>query len=195
MTRTLAKLSIALVLTTAITACSSPARRAHRGGLTHASHHLVNAVLDHLAQRPVPATPQPAAIAKRIKPAPVPAPVVDKQAQLVVKRLVVTHGVASREPLAAGKVFVAGRHQRIYAFVEVGNPQRANSKVYVSFVPPNGSERSGVSLRVGRAHRWRTWAYTRLATKPGVWRVVVRDASGKRLATTTFEVTTSLNQS
>ena len=143
------------------------------------------------------ATPAIPATAAAPTPAPAPAPVKvatpkpsARPAELKVKRLVVAEGVADREPVEAGTSFKAGEVERIYAFVELENASREPGQVTVAFEPAGGGGASGnVTLEVGGAPRWRTWAYTRAAKRPGAWTAVVRSADGEVLARTPFEVT------
>jgi hypothetical protein len=89
------------------------------------------------------------------------------------------------EPTAS---FIAGQTQRIYAFVEVSNPESARSEIHVSFAKAGEPESGAIVLRVGESPRWRTWAYTRQADEPGKWQVIVRDGKGKELSRGDFEV-------
>jgi hypothetical protein len=107
---------------------------------------------------------------------------------LVVKRLVLAHGVKDREPVDAGASFKGAGH-KVYAFVEVENHGREESEVLVEFQPPGGgAPHADITLAVGAAPRWRTWAYTRSATTPGTWTATVKGRRGEVLARTTFEV-------
>jgi Protein of unknown function (DUF2914) len=115
-------------------------------------------------------------------------PTVDVDADLFVKRLVVSSGVQGREPVGANTTFTAGASERIYAFVEVGNRDASASAITVSFVRDGKPVRGGVELRVGSSPRWRTWAYTRLAKEPGSYQVVVSGPRGQELARQTFTV-------
>jgi hypothetical protein len=115
-------------------------------------------------------------------------PEVDVDAKLFVKRLVIAKGVEAREPVSPASTFTQGESDRIYAFVEVGNEDKAASAISVSFFRDGESDRGGVELRVGESPRWRTWAFTRLAKKPGKWHVVVRGPKGQELARDSFEV-------
>lgn len=115
-------------------------------------------------------------------------PEVDVEAKLFVKRLVVAHGVEGREPVTPTSTFAKGEADRIYAFIEVGNEDRSASAITVSFFADGKPERGGVELRVGASPRWRTWAFTRQATEPGIWHVVVRGPKGQELARDTFEI-------
>lgn len=148
---------------------------------------------------PGPQAAVTAAIPTAAAPAPAPAPAPVKvaapkpstrPAELKVKRLVVAEGVEDREPVEAGTSFKAGAVERIYAFVELENATREPGQVTVAFEPAGGGGASGnVTLDVGGAPRWRTWAYTRAAKRPGAWTAVVRSADGEVLARTPFEVT------
>jgi hypothetical protein len=110
----------------------------------------------------------------------------DLDADLEVKRLVVAHGVKSREPVEPADTFRPG--ERIYAFVEVGNPAAVLSEVRVSFAKVGGKERGSVHLKVGESPRWRTWSYTELAKDPGEWEAIVRDGNGEVLARQRFTI-------
>jgi hypothetical protein len=108
---------------------------------------------------------------------------------VVVKRLVVATGVKNRQPEGVATLFRQAEVDRLYAFVEVDNRSGAANEVRVSFEPPDGgAERGDVELAVGESHGWRTWAYTRDARRVGSWTAIVRDADGKILARTPFEI-------
>ncbi len=110
-------------------------------------------------------------------------------ADLYVKRLVLARGVKDREPTEPTTSFAKGERQRVYAFVEVGNRDETASLVYVAFQPKGGKERGRVRLAVGASPRWRTWAYTELATEVGEWEAIVYDARGDVLGRQAFTVT------
>lgn len=107
--------------------------------------------------------------------------------KLEVKRLVLARGVEKREPLEPDTVFNA-KESRVWAFVELENPERAPGEVFVSFEPPKGKTEGAIALAVGEGARWRTWAFTRQAHDSGEWHAVVRDAKGRELARQAFEV-------
>ena len=77
---------------------------------------------------------------------------------------------------------------RLFAFVDVANPEKAQGEITVEFQPPKGSARGNVTLKVGESERYRTWAFTRLAKDPGSWRAVVKNDRGEILAEESFEV-------
>jgi len=113
-------------------------------------------------------------------------------APLTVRRLVVADDIerSKREPIGQKAAFKAKDSDKIYAFVELDNPTKSESEVFVTFEPQgDGASQGQVSLRVGASPRWRTWAYTRGAKKAGNWAAVVRSADGTVLARTPFEVT------
>lgn len=139
------------------------------------------------SQAPVAASPKAAD-----KPAARQAKASAADAPLKVRRLVVAEGVerGKREPVGAGSSFKVADVDKLYAFVEVENPEKAESEVFVTFEPEdNGASQGQVSLRVGASPRWRTWAFTRGVKKAGSWAAVVRSQDGKVLARTPFEVT------
>lgn len=117
-------------------------------------------------------------------------PVVPGATKLSVKRLVLSRDVKGREPIGAQDAFIDGEQTRIYAFVEVDNPERLAGEIFVSFVPPKGRDAGGdIKLPVGAERRWRTWAFTRTAHRSGEWTAVVKNARGEVLAERAFTVT------
>ena len=108
---------------------------------------------------------------------------------LKVKRLVVAPQVKDREPVDPATSFKASDLDRLYAFVEVENADRAESEIFVTFEPEQGPSQGLVTLEVGAAPRWRTWAWTRTPKKVGTWEAVVRNTKGEVLARTPFEIT------
>ncbi|XXY50450.1 DUF2914 domain-containing protein [Sorangium sp. So ce269] len=109
--------------------------------------------------------------------------------ELQVVRLVVSRGIAGREPLEPATSFASAEIDRIYAFVELANKDRAASEITVAFTPPDGSAPLRIPLAVGAQRRFRTWAATRKARAAGLWAVVVSDAAGKELARASFTIT------
>jgi len=113
---------------------------------------------------------------------------VEKHAQkLTVTRFAVARDVKGREPVDVGTRFDT-TEPRLYAFVDVANPEKAPGEITVEFQPPKGSARGNVTLKVGESERYRTWAFTRLAKDPGQWRAVVKNDRGEILAEESFEV-------
>lgn len=104
-----------------------------------------------------------------------------------VKRLVLAHGIDNREPQDATTSFNA-KDDRVYAFVEVENPKKAEDSILVVFEPPAGPAHAEIPLKVGESSRYRTWAFTRRAHEAGDWAVVVRDTHGRVLARESFTV-------
>jgi len=107
---------------------------------------------------------------------------------LTIERLVTAPEVERREPVAASSVF--GPHdERVYAFVEVRNESDDDKTLLVHFIGPEGQVSGGIELRIpASTPRWRTWAYTRNATKPGLWRVEIRSDDGTLVGALPFEV-------
>jgi hypothetical protein len=142
------------------------------------------------APPPPVACPVPAVAAAT--PAPTPEPrqaTLGAEGKLAVKRFVLASGVKNREPVDAGTRFKGGA-QKVYAFVEVENRGGAPAEIVVEFDPPGGGIPHGdVTLAVGPAPRWRTWAYTRTAAMAGAWTAVVKNKKGDVLARAPFEVT------
>lgn len=110
-------------------------------------------------------------------------------ADVFVKRLVIAKGVTGREPTGAATSFEHGAHDRLYAFVEVGNRDQTPTELYVSFFHKESGKSQRVPIKIGAGARWRTWVFTRAAKKAGHWSASVKNAKGKVLASTSFEVT------
>ena len=145
-----------------------------------------------IAASPVPATaplPTPATAQTAVPPSPRgEGPVASERATaLRVDRLVVARGVVNREPQGADTLF-ARDEKRVFAFVEIDNPEHAPGDVEVQFVAPDGVAQPAVDVAVGPSPRWRTWAFTRHARTPGTWKAIVRDQRGHLLASTEFQV-------
>lgn len=107
---------------------------------------------------------------------------------LSIKRIQFAESIDKREPVSPEETFSAKETQKLYAFVELDNPDKSRGRVFVHFIPPVGSS-SKVELRVGDKSRWRTWAMRRSVKAVGTWTVVVKDAKGNELGRRTFEVT------
>ena len=79
--------------------------------------------------------------------------------------------------------------ERVYAFVEVRNDSERDETLLVHFIGPDGQVSGGIELRIpASTPRWRTWAYTRNANEPGLWRVEIRSEDGALLGALPFEV-------
>ena len=107
---------------------------------------------------------------------------------ITIRRLITAPAVEHREPVAASAVF--GRHEeRVYAFIEVSNESTEDKVLLVHFIGPGGHVSGGIELDIPSASpRWRTWAHTGHAKKPGLWRVEIRSADGTLLGALPFEV-------
>ena len=107
--------------------------------------------------------------------------------KLAVKRVILARGVDRHEPVDPGTAFDASE-QKVYAFVEIDNPERLPGEITVEFQPPSKKYEGRVTLGVGEASRWRTWAFTRQAHETGEWTAIVRDERGRELAREKFDV-------
>jgi hypothetical protein len=118
---------------------------------------------------------------------PKPAPPQRHATDLHVERLVVARGVEGREPQGTD-TFFGTDEKRVFAFLEVANPERAPGQLEVQFVAPDGKSQPPIDVAVGEGPRWRTWAFTRHARTPGTWKALVRDERGHVVASTEFDV-------
>lgn len=114
--------------------------------------------------------------------------VVESKDGVVIQRMLTAPAIENREPVAALSIF--GHHdEKVYAFVEVSNESETDQTLLVHFVGPDGQVSGGIELRIpANAPRWRTWAYTRHAKDPGLWRVELRTLEGALLGALPFEV-------
>lgn len=188
MSRSLALVSVLVASTLA--ACNrSPAPAASRDPkpviVTSASAPSAPA-----ANVPVAVTSAPSA-APAPKPTQVAAPK-PADAPVRVKRLVLAKNVKDRAPVDAAETFSLDEVEKLYAFVELDNPERGASRVFVTFEKERGPSFGQVELSVGPSARWRTWAWTKGVKKPGVYFAVVKSADGRVLAKQRFEVTSQI---
>ncbi len=104
-----------------------------------------------------------------------------------MKRITIARGVDHREPIDPG-TSIDAKAQKVYAFVEVDNPERLPGEISVEFQPPSKKYEGQITLGVGETSRWRTWAFTRQAHEVGEWTAIVRDDKGRELAREKFDV-------
>jgi hypothetical protein len=115
-------------------------------------------------------------------------PVLQNMDALTMRRLVTASEVEHREPVAASSAF-GGHDERVYAFVEVSNESKEAKTLLVHFIGPDDQVSGGIELDIPPAvPRWRTWAHTKHAKKPGLWRVEIRSSDGSVLGALPFEV-------
>jgi len=118
-------------------------------------------------------------------------PELRSMAGLSIQRLVTSSKIEGREPVAASSV-LRQDDERVYAFVEVRNESEDAQALMAYFIGPDGQLSGGIELRIPAAvPRWRTWAYTRHAKKPGLWHVEIRGVDGTLLGALAFEVESS----
>lgn len=110
---------------------------------------------------------------------------------LRVVRIALARGVEEREPVGAGRSFSASEDERIYAYLELANPERVECEISVAWAPVTtpDDETGRVEVRVGPQPRWRTWSYTSRLDRPGRYMAIVRDADGRVIARAPFELT------
>ena len=107
---------------------------------------------------------------------------------LKLKRVVVTHKIENREPVAGDDFTLSSAP--VYAFVELENSSRDPRTVRVMFENQDTKATVGhVKLTVpGAAERFRTWGNTRLIRDPGHWVAVVSTVDGVELGRAPFQV-------
>lgn len=106
---------------------------------------------------------------------------------VTVTRLVVAKGVSEREPVDAGTEFSITDTERLFAFVELGNPSAEPTQVHVAWIDSaTGTLHRSYTLEIGASKRWRTWARAAAPKQPGAWEVVLTDIAGTELARAQF---------
>jgi hypothetical protein len=107
---------------------------------------------------------------------------------ITINRLMTAPSVEDREPVAASSVF-GPSGETVYAFLDVSNESADEQTLLVHFIGPQEQVGGGVELHIPpTAPRWRTWAYTKHAATPGLWRVEIRSTDGTLLGALPFEV-------
>lgn len=102
---------------------------------------------------------------------------------VVVRDMVVTHGVYDREPIDTADTFVPS-DKRAFVFLRINNDgQPTNVKVQWIY---NDVTHAEVYLNIGTSASWRTWSSANL--KPGLWSVRVMDNTGSTLGERDFFV-------
>lgn len=107
--------------------------------------------------------------------------------RLGVARLTMAEGIKGREPQSPGASFRAAKGASVYAFVDITNKDKRETTITVS-IGRDGAGSQAIPLEIGASKRFRTWAKVR-TTGAGNYTTVVRDAGGRVLARTSFEVT------
>ena len=111
--------------------------------------------------------------------------------KVAIRRLVVTHAVRDREPIAPAEL-VTG--VPVLAFVELANEDAIERNVVVTFEREGRPAVGHVRLQVPAASpRFRTWARTHNLGESGTWEAVVRGDDGKELGRQPFELEAMLD--
>lgn len=144
------------------------------------------------------ATPPPASISEPVAADPLatPADPMNPDVTLLERdgvslaSLVIARGVDKRQPVEPGSSFSLAGGNKLYAVMDVRNPDKTASELSVAWIRDGSDEERGaVTLTVGEQSKWRTWAYHSGFKKPGRWAAVVRDAGGVELGRAAFDVT------
>ncbi len=102
---------------------------------------------------------------------------------VVVRDMVVTHGIYDREPIDTADTFLS-TDERAYVFLRINNDGPPAS-VTVQWIY-NDVTHAEVNLNIGTSSGWRTWSSANL--KPGLWRVRIVDDMGASLGERDFFV-------
>jgi hypothetical protein len=108
-------------------------------------------------------------------------------AEVTLKRFVLATGVEDREPLEETDTFTG--EQKIFAFMELSNPDAEPYAFRVHFEPLEGPlSPYGVVLNVNTSPRFRTWSWTAIPREPGQYRAVLRTLEGEEIASRSFTI-------
>jgi hypothetical protein len=111
--------------------------------------------------------------------------------KVAVRRLILTHAVRDREPIAPAEL-VTGIP--VLAFVELANEDAIERNVVVTFERDGRPAVGHVKLHgPAGSPRFRTWARTHNLGESGTWEAVVRGDDGKELGRQPFELLSMLD--
>ena len=102
---------------------------------------------------------------------------------LAVNRMILTRGIANKEPIDDAVRFAASDGE-IYTFASFRNPGRPTEITFIWYHDNRLVDTT--RLTIGKAPSWRTWSKSRVL--PGAWRVEITDPSGTLLAKAAFTV-------
>ncbi|MBX3251154.1 MAG: DUF2914 domain-containing protein [Myxococcales bacterium] len=126
--------------------------------------------------------------AERVAPRPEPAAELRPIRDLALRRLALTRGIEGREPVRPSTRFDL-TSEPLYAFVEASNAGEDEEPLVITFEGPDGRRTGAVELTIpANAPRWRTWAFTRYASAPGMWSVEVRTLDGELIGRRQFVI-------
>ena len=109
---------------------------------------------------------------------------------LMINRVVMACDIEDRSSVDEGIFFRSGEEERLYAYLDVANPEREQQELTVAWMRMDRPDDvvSQVEVNVGPHPRWRTWAYSSRLRRPGRYMVVVRDSEDEVIARAPFEV-------
>jgi hypothetical protein len=169
-----------------------PDKQATRAAAEPAPAQKLSAPAPEPTPPPAPAPVEPVAAAPAAPPADAAAPGVAlaEREGVSLGSLVIARGVDKRQPVEPGTSFSLAGGNKLYAVMDVKNPEKTAAELSVAWLPEGGDkERGAVTLSVGEQPKWRTWAFHSGFRKPGRWAAIVRDATGAELGRATFDVT------
>lgn len=103
-----------------------------------------------------------------------------------IRRFLLTHGIEEREPVDVDDTFRPG--ERIYAFLDVANPDGEQYAVSLRWEYADGKVGKPTELTIGSSPHFRTWALWRAPAQPGAYRCIVESEDGQALAELPFSV-------
>lgn len=104
-------------------------------------------------------------------------------AEIAVSEIVLTSGVADREPVDTVTSFAAA-DGKAFIFARIKNTEAPARLTFVWYL--DDVERARVPMKIGTSSRWRTWSSSNIG--PGNWRVDLVDETGAVLAQKSFTV-------
>lgn len=113
----------------------------------------------------------------------------DAPEDLAVQEVVLSKALEDGQPVEPGTRFSAA-DGRVYATVRVQNPSREATSITVKMRPAERAHGGhGIELEIPARPRYRTVARFTTRRAPGAYVVVVSDAEGNELSTTTLTIT------
>lgn len=130
-------------------------------------------------------------VERRAEPSEVLQPEIVETEGIGVRQVALARTIEDRVPVDPSTTFSVEEGGRIYAYLEVTNPDREEGELTVAWARAEDleDELSRVEVQVGAYPRWRTWAYTSRLNRPGRYMAIVRDHDGEVIARAPFEVT------
>ena len=113
-------------------------------------------------------------------------PTIDEHPEVQLERFVLAEGVEQREPVGVRSDFAPGA--RVYAYLHLSDVETSYD-LTVRWEGVSGELNAReAQLHVEPSPRYRTWAWMRAPSEPGVYRCIVEAEEGAQVAEAWFDV-------